>query len=163
MSVLDDLFSAAAELWDQPRILGSVLVEISITISPKSPFPTEDTPPGSIGLGWGELYYTPSKAEKLGKFGVIYPPAFFEGEINVSVNQPPPPYGTGQPTDETIGLSIIGPRILQVGPVDYGVTITFPATSSVGFTPQPDPTTNVIYGAEEANFIAISLGAVGLH
>ena len=57
---------------------------------------------------------------------------------------------------EQIGLQITSPAPLGA-PRNYNVTITFPGGNSVNFAPQVDPTTNVVYGAAGANFIAISL------
>jgi hypothetical protein len=152
MSVLDELFSAAAEL----DATYGVTANMSITISPASPFPSPDLP-GNISFGWGQLAYQPSKLVEFGHFAYWTLP-IFSGEISISINELPG-LGPGPwSSTETIGLAIFGPSVFHIGPATYSVSITLPTAQPVSFTPQVDPTTNVVYGPESANFIAISLG-----
>lgn len=151
MTVLDDLFSTATGL----DATYGITANAAITISPGSPFPSPDSP-GSISFGWGSLTYQPSEFIRLGYFGHWTLP-YFNGEISISVNEMPG-FGPGPwSSNETIGLTIFGSPVLHIGPANYSVSITLPAAQAVSFTPQVDPTTNVVYGPESTNFIAISL------
>jgi hypothetical protein len=150
MSFLDNLFSAAQA---QYTSAGVTSADISITTSPASPFPTEKEYPDPIGLGWGQLTYTPSQLVSLGHFHHLIP-AFFEGQFSISVNQ-----RQGSPSSETIRLQITAPSITFGGSANYSVSISFSAGQPSSFAAEMDPTTNVVYGAEGTRFIAISLGA----
>jgi len=155
MSILDNLFSVAADMVTRPGT--TIEIWISITISPSSPFPNTDRP-GNISLGWAQLTYTPAKVVPL-QHGFLQQPAYFEGGVSLAVDQYDPNSLLPSATQENIGLIITGPTVLHFGPVNYSVGITFPATGRVSFAPEVDPTTNVIYGAEGSNFIVISLSA----
>jgi hypothetical protein len=150
MSILDDVFNAAAA--EEPAQI--IRIWVSITLSPSSIFPGTE-PPGDISLGWGQLQFTPGEVIRLGQFGFHDVPAFFEGHVPIVVDQQQQgPEPTSTP--EQIGLQITAPVPLGA-PRNYNVAITFPGGNSVSFTPEIDPTTNVVYGAAGANFIVVSL------
>jgi hypothetical protein len=153
MSVLDDLFSAAAALNDE----FGIAVNVSIAISPSSPLPGTNAP-GNISFGWSQLTYTPAKTVLVGKFLPHEFPPFFEGDLTISVNEMPG-FGPGPfSSNENIGLTISAPPVEIRGSGNYTVAVAgLKGPESVTFTPQVDPTTNVVYGAAGTSFVAISL------
>ena len=149
MSFLDDFFAAAQAL--EPST--NIIADVSIAISPASPFPTKVGYPNPVSLGWGQLTYTPARLVRLGQFGYHLFPAYFEGEITVSVSQ-----FQGSSVNQTIALQVTAPPLTIGVARPYGVSVTFPPAQPASFAAEVDPTTNVVYGAEGSNFIAISLG-----
>jgi len=155
MSVLDDIFSQAAEANEAAGPGTSTFVNIAVTIIPSSNL--NNGLFDILSLGWSVLWYTPATEIKIGKLFRLSAP-FFENEIQITAYQQPglgPTSGPGLVTlNETIGLTITGPIFGS----SYTVGVTFPETPTVSFTAQVDPTTNVVYGPAGTNFIAISFG-----
>jgi hypothetical protein len=167
MSYLDDLFSAAQDTYSNPEYIGAT-ISASLTVNPNSNNLAQNpSTPSPVKFGWALLQYTPGKFVQVGRFNWVDVPPYFEGAAYVYVNtfegfeavEPGQPGSIGTSSGSTgwMGLSINAPSLLERG-ANYSVTISgMEEGPGVRFVPQIDPTTNVVYGAADTDFIVISL------
>ncbi|MUL84808.1 MULTISPECIES: hypothetical protein [unclassified Mycolicibacterium] len=144
MSILDDLFTAAAQLRPSQ---GAIWTYVAVTITPAATYPKAGSPQ-PIVAGWGQLNYTPPEPVNVVRWHGFLAP-HFDGNLELTSYA----QGFGKPASspEPIKLAIESSGTLEV---------KLPNSQSVQVKPEIDSTTNVVSGAVGANYIAISLSGV---